>query len=386
MPATLKKPLGPGSSNIDEAAAAFGKLRTAGAKAVANPETHAAPVKATPAHPPKDPVTGKFTKAETPAPDATITKPAAEPEGEAPESTPADEAEVDQPETPDGEFETLPDTLDGLAEALGLTTEDLLKSIKHKVKVSGKDVEVVLEEAIKGYSRLEDYKAKTADVSEKDKALEAERQRITAERQHYATQLEPMLRQLGDRLRAEDVRLQAMLNPESPTFDPQQYVIEKARFDNEARQFQAAAFEHERVRQLNDADQRRQFEADVKKHEELLFEAIPDWKKDPKKGEAEIKAIKDYAVSQGLSKDRVASVYEAPLLLMGRKAMLYDKIQSEAVASVKKVQNLPKYQAPGKAKPKVDPKVAVRRNAMDRLRKTGKVRDAAAAIAALRRG
>lgn len=45
---------------------------------------------------------------------------------------------------------------------------------KVTVKINGADVEVTLDEALKGYSRLEDYKAKTAEVAQQGRALEAD--------------------------------------------------------------------------------------------------------------------------------------------------------------------------------------------------------------------
>jgi hypothetical protein len=45
---------------------------------------------------------------------------------------------------------------------------------KVTVKINGADVEVTLDEALKGYSRLEDYKAKTAEVAQQGRALESD--------------------------------------------------------------------------------------------------------------------------------------------------------------------------------------------------------------------
>lgn len=59
------------------------------------------------------------------------------------------------------------------------------------VKVNGEDREVPLSEALAGYSRLEDYKAKTAEVAEQRRTLEAKATSIEAEvKGHYANQLE----------------------------------------------------------------------------------------------------------------------------------------------------------------------------------------------------
>ncbi len=51
-----------------------------------------------------------------------------------------------------------------------------------KVKVDGEEVEVTLDEALKGYSRLEDYKRKTAKLAEDRRAFERERDEDRAKR------------------------------------------------------------------------------------------------------------------------------------------------------------------------------------------------------------
>jgi hypothetical protein len=91
----------------------------------------------------------------------------AEPEAE--EATEADEVEGDEPE-----------------EGTPAVTEHLVT-----VKVNGEERQVPLSEAIAGYSRTEDYKAKTAAVAEERREVEA--LRSTAEAQakaDYANQLE----------------------------------------------------------------------------------------------------------------------------------------------------------------------------------------------------
>lgn len=59
------------------------------------------------------------------------------------------------------------------------------------VKVNGEDREVPLSEALAGYSRLEDYKAKTAEVAQEKRQLEQQRSNMDADlKSQYASQLE----------------------------------------------------------------------------------------------------------------------------------------------------------------------------------------------------
>lgn len=62
---------------------------------------------------------------------------------------------------------------------------------KYTVKVNGEEREVPLTELLNGYSRTEDYKAKTAAVAEERRAVEAERSSLDANlKAQYANQLE----------------------------------------------------------------------------------------------------------------------------------------------------------------------------------------------------
>lgn len=94
-----------------------------------------------------------------------------------------------------GEADEAPDTEDDATEpaeeADEAESEATQDEQKYTVKVNGEEREVPLSELLNGYSRTEDYKAKTAAVAEQRRNLEA--QAITIEtdiKAHYANQLE----------------------------------------------------------------------------------------------------------------------------------------------------------------------------------------------------
>ncbi|WP_324807210.1 hypothetical protein SH584_11465 [Sphingomonas sp. LY29] len=93
------------------------------------------------------------------------------------------------------EPETEEDATDPAEEAADETEESPLEEAIDEqlvtVKVNGEERQVPLAEAIAGYSRTEDYKAKTAAVAEERRQLEAERQRVETEvSAKFANQLE----------------------------------------------------------------------------------------------------------------------------------------------------------------------------------------------------
>ena len=96
-----------------------------------------------------------------------------------PEETPEREL-APEPEKPSPEAEAepepqeeLPDTLNGLAEAVGLSADEFADHVHVPVTVNGETRMVTLTEARKGYQLEVDYRHKTADLAEQRRALEA---------------------------------------------------------------------------------------------------------------------------------------------------------------------------------------------------------------------
>jgi hypothetical protein len=129
-----------------------------------------------------DSLVAQFTE-DTPAPADSVESIAQEMVND-PEGKGEAEAEADAPATED-------DATDPAEQAEEPETDTPATEQTVTVKVNGEDREVPLSEALAGYSRLEDYKAKTAEVAEQRRNLEAKATTIEAEvKGHYATQLE----------------------------------------------------------------------------------------------------------------------------------------------------------------------------------------------------
>lgn len=95
-----------------------------------------------------------------------------------------------------GEADEAPETEDDATEQAEEPAEEVPEEgtpgeQTYTVKVNGEERQVPLSELLGGYSRTEDYKAKTAAVAEERRQVEAERQTLEANlSQQYATQLE----------------------------------------------------------------------------------------------------------------------------------------------------------------------------------------------------
>lgn len=74
------------------------------------------------------------------------------------------EADEEEPEAEEADGEA-PSTLEDAAKKLGMDLQQLLASIKHRVKVAGEEQEVTLQELASGYTRRADYTRKTEELA-----------------------------------------------------------------------------------------------------------------------------------------------------------------------------------------------------------------------------
>jgi hypothetical protein len=100
-------------------------------------------------------------------------------EEEAPDSATVAEPEAEAAEAAKEEVK-LPETLDQLAEALGIDSDTLLRTVKHKVKAAGSEHEVTLADLQKDFQLESHRRQQIQKAAETRKAVEA-RQREIAE-------------------------------------------------------------------------------------------------------------------------------------------------------------------------------------------------------------
>lgn len=129
------------------------------------------------------------------------------------------------------------------------------------------------------------------------------------------------------------------------------------------------------------AQQQQQLATHLEAQQKRLLTLVPEMA-DPQKSEAERSALVDYLPRAGLSSQEIEAVsHHAAILALARKARLYDEGQAKIEPAKKRVLKIAKRTlSPGAAQGKGavanEQKQAVR----SRLRKTGKVDDAVAAI------
>jgi hypothetical protein len=238
------------------------------------------------------------------------------------------------------------------------------------VKVDGKEVTVTLDELQKGYSRTQDYTRKTQQIAEVRKQVEHETQAVRAEREQYAQLLGALQAQLQSS--EPQVDLERLYHE-----DPIEWVRQKEVMRERQEKLGAIQFEQQRLSQVSQYEQQRAMEAQLASQQEALLAALPDWK-DPKKAKAEKALVIESAKAAGFSDEDLKSVYDHRLVLLLRKAAMFDQMVSKRQGIKPVVNNGPRPAKPGAAGRVSTTTESTR--AKQRLAKTGRIDDAASAI------
>jgi hypothetical protein len=241
----------------------------------------------------------------------------------------------------------------------------------YRVKVDKEEIEVPLDELLKGYSRTADYTKKTQELAETRKAIEAERQRI-----EEANQLRNVY---ADRLQVIE---QMLAQPESTDDlgalkenDPIGYAVRVAEMAEREKQLNAVRAERYRIAQQQQAEQGERLRAHLAAESEKLATAIPDLA-DKAKGEALKAEIRSYAKSIGWTDQELSQVYDHRAVSALYKAMQYDKLVSGKSNATKKVTEAPRMMRPGTSTPEARQTQEMKK-LREQVRRSGKKGDAA---------
>jgi Tfp pilus assembly protein PilN len=248
--------------------------------------------------------------------------------------------------------------------------EEVEESPRYRVKVSGEEVEVTLDELLNGYSRTADYQKKTQSLAEQRKAVEAERVKIeeaAKTRETYSQRLQVIEQLLQQQSQGED--LSAL-----KTEDPIAYAVAMAEKVERDKQLQAVQMERARVQQEQMAHQQALLQKHMQSEQQKLVEAIPEFKDDVK-AEVVRRDIRNYAKSIGFTDQELSQVYDSRAVLALYKAAQYDKLMANKGAATKKVATAPKTIRPGTSNPQSSENEAIKKERA-KLRQTGNKKDA----------
>ena len=240
----------------------------------------------------------------------------------------------------------------------------------YRVKASGEEREVTLDELIKSYQLGTDYTKKSQAVAEERKAVESERQAVQEAKQMrdtYAQRLE-MIEQMLQPQQEENLEY-------LKETDPIGYSVKVAEMVQREKQLASVQAERYRINQQQEQDRQAQMQSVVAEEMQKLSAAIPEFT-DPAKGEAIRNDIRTFGKQLGFSDNELAAVYDSRAVLTLYKAMQYDKLVASKPAITKKVNEAPKAIKSGVSKPR-DSNAEETRKLKARARASGSIRDAA---------
>jgi len=243
---------------------------------------------------------------------------------------------------------------------------------RYKVKASGEEVEVELDELIKGYQQGTDYTKKSQALAEQRKAVEAERghlEQVKQERQAYAQKLQALDSFLTQQNRGVDLDV-------LKETDPIGYAVAVAEQSQREKQLAVVRQEQQRIAQQQQAEQQATLQNHLRQESEKLVSLIPELA--TPQGDAVRKQIRDYAKSVGWTDQELSSVYDSRAVHTLYKAMKYEQLQKSKPELNKKLQSAPKMMRSGTSAPPT--RSTQDKQVMQRLRETGKVQDAAKAF------
>ena len=304
-------------------------------------------------------------------------------------------ASKEQPETVEGETETQEAVSEQAMEnaesveneaVKTLTAEDLVDDNQQEqvseprtytVKIDGKDTEVTEDELLSGYSRQADYTRKSQVLAEQRKKMDEELAATQQERQQYQSQLEQFNLQADSKLEEFKSVDWTKLKEE----DPMEYALKRDQYRELQENKRLVAEEQQNLAQKQQAEMQTKWNEELARQQEVMAQRLPEWN-DPEKGPKLKQNIKSFALKKGFSEQEVDSLIDARSVDVLHKAMMYETLL-EAKISQKKAKVVPKVQKPGAPSTKSEVNSEKVKQTRARLKRSGRVDDAALAIKSL---
>ena len=279
----------------------------------------------------------------------------------------AESVETQAEDAPTGEL-----TVDDLVEDNQNVTNETPQN--YTVKVDGKDVEVTLEELQAGYSRQADYTRKSQVLAEQRKQMEEELNATQQERQRYSSQLEQFTKDADSKLDEFKSVDWTKLKED----DPMEYALKRDQYRELQESKRMVEEEQQNLADKQQTEMQQKWQEELTRQQEIMAQRLPEFV-DPDKGPKLKQAIKTFAMNKGFTEQEVNSLIDARSVDVLHKAMLYENLL-EAKISKKKEKVVPKVTKPGTSTPKAEIDSEKVKQQRSRLKRSGKVDDAAALI------
>ena len=239
----------------------------------------------------------------------------------------------------------------------------------YTVKVDGSEMEVTLDELLRGYQREADYTRKTSELS-------LEKSRHNDMMQQSQSEINQKLSKLTELTSAAQQELQT----EYSNIDFEKLYeddpVEAARLEHKMRK---RSENLQRIQEETRNNQMNEFQKYLQEEQAKVATLIPEFS-DPAKASRIKSEMRTYLTKLGYNNNEIASVYDSRQVMLIKDAMAYDKLKKSNVKVTKKVAKAPKVVKPGVPrvpKTKAEQAAKQRRDKLNHLKKTGGVRDAA---------
>jgi hypothetical protein len=284
----------------------------------------------------------------------------------------AEEAEPAEPEEESEEEAESPEANEPEAEAAEPEDDD------PEFEIDGERVK--LSELRKERLRQADYTRKTQELAKEREAVKAERETEVAAYREKRDTYAGLLAQVEEALQEPEPNW-AKIREEDPDGFAQAFADYKLRQE----QRDAVKAERDRIAAEQQKEKDNAFATYVAQQKAKLLELIPEWQ-DESKARAEVSKIVEYAkTTYGYTDEEISNTYDARAWEVLRKAAKYDESQAkgkEKIAAVKPSKVL----KPGARQigaPVKNAQAKAVQAAIKQARKTGRERDAVAAILGL---
>jgi len=292
----------------------------------------------------------------------TKAEPSEQPQEEVKKEEPSTESQSSSGETPKEEASEN-------TEIKEETQTELEEPNLHRLKVQGQEIEVSLDELKAGYSRDSDYRQKTHSLSLEKKDLETQKDSL---RHNYDTRLG----ELNDLISTAD----GFIRQQQGSKDLQKLWEEDptsaARLDYQLR---------EQTRQIDDMKSKakdaytKQYNEYLDTQRQLAAAKIPEYS-DPNKADQFRTDMRSSLRSYGFTDPEIGNLADHRFLMVIKDAMGYKSVKDKKPIVQKKVANAPKVIKSGVAKSNLGSGREVIKNKINKLSKTGHIKDAQSAI------
>ena len=238
----------------------------------------------------------------------------------------------------------------------------------YRVKASGVEKDVTLDELVSGYQKSTDYTQKSQTLAEERTKVEAHAQEIQnamRTREAYAQKLSQVEQYLTSQAKPSENLEELKEN------DPIQYAITVAEQTEANKKINTIRQERQKVAQEQQHYRLQQQNQVVANEALMLSEKVKEFS-DPKKAEQIKNDIRSFGKSVGFSDQELSQVYDHRHVMILQKAMAYDKLQKANPGVNKKLKSAPKMASKTKRVTNTDTYIKQKKQ----LKGTGSIDDA----------